>query len=214
MIATAALIRAAAMGVKGAAVLSASLLLVGVALAQEPAEPPVQQFGPRVNQGQAARQVPKAEVISTHGDWTVQCQTNAAGASAGGEGAAEGERACGMVQSTRHAERKNVSLTLVVVKAEQEGTEVTMMRVMAPIGVFLPTGIAIEIDEEAVGRLPYTRCLPQTCVAFAEASPPTLEKFKKGATANFIIYEAPGISMSMPLSLNGFTAALTKLDEL
>lgn len=119
-----------------------------------------------------------------------------------------------MIQSTRNEEREHVALTLVMVKGEQEGKEVTMMRVMAPIGVYLPTGVALEIDGDAIGRVPFTRCMPQVCIAFAEASPPTLEKMKKGAKANFIIYEAPGLGMSMEMSLQGFTAALAKLGEL
>ncbi len=77
--------------------------------------------------------------------------------------------------------------------------------------MFLPTGIALEIDGEAVGRVPFTRCLPQTCMAFAEASPPTLAKMKKGNNAKFIIYEAPGLGIDMAVSLKGFTAALDEL---
>ena len=87
------------------------------------------------------------------------------------------------------------------------------MRVIAPIGVFLPTGVALEIDGNAVGRVPFTRCMPQVCMAFAEASPETLAKMKKGNLANFIIYEAPGIGLPMKLSLEGFSAALGELDK-
>ena len=122
-----------------------------------------------------------------------------------------------MVQNTKHPERKNVNLSLVLLKGpppKDGGKQNTMMRVIAPIGVFLPTGVALEIDGEAVGRVPFTRCLPQVCIAFAEASAPTLDKMKKGAKANFIIYEAPGIGMSMELSLKGFTAALNNLEQL
>jgi len=51
-------------------------------------------------------------------------------------------------------------------------------------------------------------------MAFAEASPETLEKMRKGGSANFIIYEAPGIGMPMKLSLEGFSKALETLDSL
>jgi invasion protein IalB len=65
-----------------------------------------------------------------------------------------------------------------------------------------------------VGRVPFTRCLPQICLAFAEASPETLDKMKKGSAANFIIYEAPGLGLPMKISLEGFSAALDALDNL
>ena len=208
MIARVSLVRAAAM----AAALTASLSVPAWAQGQQqqspqPVNPAVQQFGPRANQA-PRQQAPKAELVATHGDWAVQCQEEPAAA-----GAESGGRACGMFQAAK-SQRQGVGLTLVVVKGEQEGKEVTMLRVMAPIGVYLPTGVALEIDGDAVGRVPFTRCIPQTCMAIAEASEPTLEKMKKGGTANFIIYEAPGSGMAMELSLKGFTAALAELDKL
>ncbi len=118
-----------------------------------------------------------------------------------------------MVQVTRNEKNAKVALSLIIVKAKQNEKDVTMMRVMVPIGVYLPTGVALEIDGEAVGRVPFTRCRPQICEAFAEASPPTLEKLKKGGAANFIIYEAPGLGMPMKISLEGFSAALDQLNE-
>jgi invasion protein IalB len=215
VIASVPLNRAATWTAIGATAVAASLLFLDAAHAQQrqPTSPPQQQFGPRVNQA-PQQQMPQPEIVATHGAWAVQCQTQPP---ANGEGSTDGgsaERTCGMIQSTRHEQRDTWPLTLVMVKGEQDGKEVTMMRVMAPIGVYLPTGVALEIDGDAIGRVPFTRCMPQVCIAFAEASPPTLEKMRKGAKANFIIYEAPGLGMSMELSLQGFTAALAKLNEL
>ena len=62
--------------------------------------------------------------------------------------------------------------------------------------------------------MPFTRCLPQICVALAEASPETLEKMRKGTAANFIIYEAPGLGVPMKISLEGFSAGLENLTTL
>ena len=117
---------------------------------------------------------------------------------------------CGMVQTARSEKNDKVALTLVMVKGKQNGKDVTMMRVVAPIGVFLPTGVALEVDGGAVGRVPFTRCLPQVCIAFARGLAQTLDKMRKGTAANFIIYEAPGLGMPMKISLNGFSAAFTR----
>jgi invasion protein IalB len=194
----------------GAAALIASLAIIGEAQAQQQQgqQQGQQQFGPRANQAPRQQpQAPKPELVATHGDWAVQCQQEP-----GAEGGAA-VRSCGMFQAAK-SDRQGVGLTLVVVKGEQDGKDVTMLRVMAPIGVYLPTGVALEIDGDAVGRVPFTRCMPQACIAVAEASPPTLEKMKSGGVANFIIYEAPGAGMAMELSLKGFTAALGELDSL
>jgi invasion protein IalB len=184
--------------------------------------PAVRQFGPRLNkpEGPAVPNAPSAaqalqnasEVVGKHGDWTMTCDKNEVKMPDGSM-----KKPCAMLQTTKHPERKNVNLTLVMLKGppQAEGQPpTTMMRVIAPIGVYLPVGVALEIDGAAVGRVPFTRCLPTVCIAFAEASPPTLDKMRKGAKANFIIYEAPGLGMSLELSLKGFTAALNNLGEL
>lgn len=193
----------------------ASLPLAGSASAQTETQPAQkgekQKFGPRVNQlpQTSGQQPPKVDLIATHGAWKIQCETSQQSQ----DGQAPG-RQCGMVQSTKSEKNPNVVLTLVMVKSKQGDKNVTMMRVIAPLGVFLPTGVALEIDGEAVGRVPFTRCMAQVCMAFAEASPETLTKMKKGKAANFIIYEAPGLGMPMKLSLEGFSAGLKSLDDL
>ena len=164
------------------------------------------QFGPRAK----ATGAPAAEVVATHGDWKVQCEK---GAGADGTETAGDSKTCGMIQTVRNEKNPKAGLTLVIVKAKQGDKKVTMMRVMAPIGVFLPTGVALEIDGAAVGRVPFTRCLPQVCIAFAEAQAATLDKMRKGTTANFIIYEAPGLGLPMKMSLNGFSKAFESLDS-
>jgi len=206
--------------------LALSLGTIGVASAQEdtttqkqdqqaPAAGDQQQpqFGPRKKAGQQQaqpgqqQQPPKIDMIAENGQWKVQCETVPA---------AEGQpggRQCGMIQVTKSEKNPKASLTLVLVSTKQNGKQLYNMRVIAPIGVFLPTGVALEIDGNAVGRVPFTRSMPQVCMAFAEASADTLSKLKKGKLANFIIYEAPGIGLPMKLTLEGFSASLAALDK-
>lgn len=173
------------------------------------------QFGPRAKKaGQQGQQQqpgqqppPKIDLIAENGQWRVQCETVPAM-----EGQPAG-RQCGMIQVTKSEKNPKASLTLVIVSSKQNGKTLYNMRVLAPIGVFLPTGVALEIDGNAVGRVPFTRCMPQICMAFAEASSDTVAKLKKGKAANFIIYEAPGIGLPMKLSLEGFSASLAALDK-
>lgn len=212
---TTTVLRRGALAALAATVLHAGLTEASAQQQQQQPNPAVQQFGPRVNKPQAQQQAPQAkppEVVAQHGDWVLQCEDEPTDGQ--NEAAEKPGRACGMVQTARSEERQNVALTLVLMRSEQEGKQVTMMRVMAPIGVYLPTGVALEIDGAAVGRVPFTRCLPQVCIAFAEASPPTLEKLRKGGKANFIIYEAPGLGINLQLSLKGFTAGHDALSKL
>ena len=171
------------------------------------------QFGPRAKkqagqqQGKPGKEPPKVDLVAENGKWKVQCETVPAI-----EGQPAG-RQCGMIQVTQSEKNAKATLTLVIVRTMQADKAIYNMRVIAPIGVFLPTGVALEIDGNAVGRVPFTRCMPQICMAFAEASADTLSKLKKGKLANFIIYEAPGIGLPMKLSLEGFSASLAALDK-
>ena len=175
------------------------------------------QFGPRVNAPRAAApNRPKPQLIAENGKWKVQCETRSPGKDASGK-AAPPQKVCAMVQISRDKERPQIALSLIMRQQKQGDRSATMMQIMAPIGVFLPTGIALEIDGAAVGRVPFVRCLPQTraapglCTATAEAQKATLAKMKAGQAANFIIYEAPGAAIKMPISLDGFTASYKAL---
>jgi invasion protein IalB len=223
--------------------LLASVMAIAPALSQTQDTLPAgkKAFGPRVQKSQQNAQKPRksaGEVVATFDDWKVECQRpreakaapegqdeTAAGAGTSGKSdsmAAEAtpeastgtpRRECGMIQTARNEKLPQIGLTLVVARIKRGEETSTQMRVMAPIGVFLPTGVALEIDGAAVSRVPFSRCLPQVCLALAEASPETIEKLRKGTVANFIIYDRPGAGMPIKISLKGFGKALATLDE-
>jgi len=166
------------------------------------------QAGARAGQGQG--QGPASTVLATHGDWKVQCEKLPEGANLP---AGTPTEQCGMVQTARNEKEPQAQLTIIIVKQKEKDKVVPAMRVMAPLGVFLPTGIALEIDGAAVGRVPYARCTRQVCYATATASPDMLDKMRKGSAANFIIYQGPGLGMPMKISLNGFSAAFAELQD-
>lgn len=150
------------------------------------------------------RKVPAVEVVATHGGWTVQCEDMGGGQSA---------RMCVMVQRTRNDKNLAATLSLVFVKTKPGGA-VNQMRIAVPIGVFLPAGVTVEIDGNAPDRLQFSRCLPQVCVAFADATAKLLDKFRNGKSASFNYYEAPGLGLPSAMPLAGFAEALAELEKL
>ncbi|MDP9138440.1 MAG: invasion associated locus B family protein [Pseudomonadota bacterium] len=219
-----------------------SLLPLQVAQAQTSQTAPTKKaqnnkaaFGPRAPKG-SGKKGTGAETVATFDDWKVQCETPRAArkdpASAGSEAptgksdneaaapeaepaaAASAKRVCGMTQTTRSEKVPQIGLSLFIARARQGDKTQTQMRLLAPIGVYLPMGVALEIDGIAIKRVPFSRCLPQFCVALAEASPETLEKLIKGEAANFILYQGPGAGLPMTISLKGFGKALEALDSL
>jgi invasion protein IalB len=167
-----------------------------------------QNFGPRKKvpgQAQQAQAGPKVENVSKHGAWQIQCT----------EGGEEGGRNCGMVQQTRSEKNEKVGLSVIVNKVKRGDKSAVFMRVMAPIGVYLPTGIPVEIDGAALpARMVFTRCIPPICEAMGEASADSLARFKKGNAATFYLYDRPGNGFPLKISLEGFGAALAALDKL
>ena len=203
------------------------------------AKPQPSAFGPRTQKGQrAARRGPPPEIIATYDDWKIQCETvptqaqkqeqkpatadSAEAASGKSDNAvsaadpaqSQAKRICGMIQSARDEKRPQLGITLYISRVKQGEKELTQMRILAPIGVWLPQGIGLDIDGQAVGSMPYSNCLPQVCLARAETSAETLDKFKKGTVANFFIYAGPGAGVPLKISLKGFGKALDALDQL
>jgi invasion protein IalB len=199
-------------------------------------QPKASSFGPRAQKGQRARRGPPPEIIATFDDWKIQCETLPVQAQTQGEELANADsaaassgksdnatakadpakprRICGMIQSARDEKRPQLGVTLYISRIRQGEKTLTQMRIMAPIGVWLPQGIGLDIDGQAIGSMPYSNCLPQVCLARAETSPETLDKFKKGTVANFFIYAGPGAGVPLKISLKGFGKALDALDQL
>jgi invasion protein IalB len=168
----------------------------------------------RKPQQQGGGEAPAAgETSSGKGDSETAQQAAADNSSA--EGQVETRRLCGMVQTVRSDKHPQIGLTVYFSRSKQGDKMQTQMRVMAPIGVFLPTGVGLEIDGVALkSRVQFSNCLPQICMARAEATPETLDKLLKGSVANFFIWEGPGAGIPLKVSLKGFGKALEALDQL
>src|SRR5271166_1469990 len=79
-------------------------------------------------------------VKSVHNDWQVRCDTPPD---------AQGEQ-CALIQSVTAEDRANVGLTVIVLKTANQKSR--LMRVVAPVGVLLPSGLGLKIDQVDVGR--------------------------------------------------------------
>ena len=86
-------------------------------------------------------------VKSVHGDWQVRCDTPPG---------AQGEQ-CALIQSVTAEDRPNVGLTVIVLKTADQKSR--LMRVLAPLGVLLPSGPRPE-DRQDRRRPRRVRALP------------------------------------------------------
>ncbi len=147
----------------------------------------------------AIAQAPDGTVKAQHGDWQVVCKPPPPGAK---------NETCALVQSVTAEDRNNVGLTVYFQKFSN-GTRV--LRVFAPVGVLLPPGLGLKIDGEDVGHAPFLRCHAFACYAQVVAEDQLVEQLKKGKTAIFIIFQTEEAGIGIPISLAGFSDALTAL---
>ena len=138
-------------------------------------------------------------VRSTHGDWQIRCDTPPG---------AQGEQ-CALIQSVVAEDRSNAGLTVIVLKTADQKSR--LMRVVAPLGVLLPSGLGLKLDNIDVGRAGFVRCLPNGCVAEVVLDDKLLGQLRSAKTATFIIFETPEEGIGFPLSLNGLAEGYDKL---
>ncbi|ADJ24705.1 Invasion associated locus B family protein [Hyphomicrobium denitrificans ATCC 51888] len=172
--------------------LSAAVLGIVLAIAQ--AVP-----SPLQSNSAFAVETPEGSVKSQHGDWQVVCKDPPAGSK---------NPVCALVQSVTAEDKNNIGLTVYFQKFSN-GTRV--LRVFAPLGVLLPPGIGLKIDDKDVGHAPFLRCHSFACYAQVVVDDPLIERLKTGKTAIFIIFQTEEAGIGIPISLKGFGEAMGEL---
>jgi invasion protein IalB len=138
-------------------------------------------------------------VKSVFNDWQIRCDTPPG---------SQGEQ-CALIQSVTAEDRANVGITVIVLKTADQKSR--LMRVVAPMGVLLPSGLGLKIDQVDVGRAGFVRCLPSGCVAEVVMDETLIKQLRTGTTATFIIFQTPEEGIGFPMSLKGFGDGFDKL---
>ncbi|QFT33697.1 Invasion associated locus B (IalB) protein [Labrenzia sp. THAF82] len=141
----------------------------------------------------------QGEVRSAHGDWQMRCDTPPG---------STGEQ-CALIQNVTAADRENVGLSVIILKTADK--QARILRVLAPLGVLLPSGLGLRVDNADIGRAGFVRCLPNGCIAEVILEEDLLTKLQGGGQATFIIFQTPEEGIGIPISLNGFSAGFDAL---
>ena len=145
------------------------------------------------------RAAAQGAVKSVHKDWQIRCDTPPG---------AKAEQ-CALIQSVTAEDRANVGLTVIVLKTADQKSR--LMRVVAPLGVLLPSGLGLKIDNVDIGRAGFVRCLPNGCIAEVVMDDTLIGKLRNSKTATFIIFQTPEEGIGFPMSLAGFGEGYDKL---
>jgi len=143
----------------------------------------------------SAQGVPKGK----YGDWEMRCETPP-GAS---------REQCALMQSVAAEDKPNVNLVVIVLKTADGKSK--LLRVIAPLGVLLPSGLGLKVDQTDIGRAGFVRCLPSGCVAEVVMDDKLIDQLRSGVTGTFIIFQTPEEGIGIPLALKGFKDGYEKL---
>ncbi|MDP2621881.1 MAG: invasion associated locus B family protein [Hyphomicrobiales bacterium] len=143
--------------------------------------------------------VAEGKIKATFDDWNLVCDTP------------PGARAeqCAMVQSVVAEDQQNVGLTVIVLKTADGQKRI--IRVLAPLGVLLPSGLGLKIDDVDVGRAGFVRCLANGCIAEVIMQDDLIAKLRAGTTATFIVFKTPEQGVGIPVTLKGFSGGFEQL---
>ena len=145
---------------------------------------------------------PQAEVRARHEDWIVRCQSAPADAFGAGE-------FCEMYQQVSEQDTEQTVLEVVIGYPQDAAQPVALFNL--PLGMLLPPGVQMQIDDNQPIRFPVQLCLASGCRADIELSDALVGQMRAGAEGVLTIVDPQGRNVELPMSMLGFSAALDEL---
>ena len=116
---------------------------------------------------------------------------------------------CALTQTATAVDKEGSSLGVLVVKPKEFRNAV--MRVIAPLDVYLIKGITLEVDQTEIGKALFSSCSPSGCVADIGLEGDILEKLKVGKIGVLTAYQSPSTSAMYKFRLDGFKDGFVKI---
>lgn len=132
------------------------------------------------------------------GAWEIRCQS-----------AAGQPEKCGLTQTVRSEDKAGVNIAVILMKAP--GGKAAVMRIIAPMAVYLVNGVSVKIDQTDIGKLPFFRCTPAGCLTEAPLDEKILDQMRKGRILTLVIYVEPEEGLRHLVRLEGLKDAFEKL---
>jgi len=137
---------------------------------------------------------------STHDDWQSLCVLR------------EGKTTCEVSQTLQIDKDGQVSFAMRITLSKQ--ADKVLMEVALPLGLDLPAGIALQVDESNEINIPFATCIAQGCAAVVMAEEEFLNQLRKGATLKVAFRPfSQAQSVLLNTSLRGFTSAMQVLTD-
>lgn len=143
-----------------------------------------------------AQEAPTQEVVEKFDAWSKICVTNSD----------QEKPPCQIVQSaTQNATGSVVFQTAVGYIADNDKP---LMFMTAPLGIFLPKGITVVVDDDEQGlTVPVQRCDAKGCLAVLVMERDFVRKLERGDGARAIFAANAERNVALPIDLTGFRKA-------
>ncbi|MDA1098038.1 MAG: invasion associated locus B family protein [Proteobacteria bacterium] len=132
-------------------------------------------------------------------DWRLRCEKETD----------ESPERCFIMQIAKTLKDKRDVLRVGVRYPEPD--QPAMVFLTLPLGVYLPTGLLLQIDDGETLRIPVEICLPNGCHTRMALEGELLKNLKSGRQAKLAFHDSQQKEISVPVSLAGFTAAFAAL---
>ncbi len=128
-----------------------------------------------------------------NGDWALEC------------GSPQGStaRVCLMTQDLKNPKDGNSVMRVALIKPAK-GPD-ALLRVVAPLGVWLRPGVQLSVDGGAKQELAFDFCFREGCIAQIPLSAGLINQMKRGSSGKVVIQDIRRRSVDLTLSLQGFT---------
>ena len=89
---------------------------------------------------------------------------------------------------------------------ERDGESAGRLQLFLPVGLYLPAGAKISVDQGTQYRIPYVWCLTNTCIAAQVADPKLVQDMGTGKTLRIELVDPNVLTISTELPLDRFAA--------
>ncbi|KAA3622725.1 MAG: invasion associated locus B family protein [Proteobacteria bacterium] len=137
-------------------------------------------------------------------DWALRCRTDAE----------SGDTQCTMFQRLVVQETNRVALNVAIGFLQNEQGEPVPVAVFTfPLGIWLPGGMVLQVDEGEQVPMAIERCFRRGCQTGLALNDDLIGQFKAGNQAKVTIKQSREEDIDLTVSLNGFSAGFNALNS-
>jgi invasion protein IalB len=89
---------------------------------------------------------------------------------------------------------------------EREGQETKRLQMSLPVGLYLPAGTTLTVDQSKSFQIPYTWCFTNACIAADRADPALIRQMEAGEQLKLEVADTNLLSVSTIIPLNRFAS--------